>query len=100
MDLPWLRRNFLYLRRFPYTPDHHGNSNEQIGGPVRRILLLLSLTIGLDAAAPSSDSQRGQEIFRKQGCVRCHSVQGGGSATASDLGRIIDRNFTPALLAS
>ncbi|HYI92817.1 MAG TPA: cytochrome c [Bryobacteraceae bacterium] len=68
---------------------------------MRTILIFVPLTIGLGASLPSADSQRGQEIFQKQGCVRCHSVQGKGvGTTASDLGRIVDRNFTPALLAS
>ena len=68
---------------------------------MRTVVILLSLAIGFGAALPSADSQRGEEIFQIQGCVRCHSVQGRGtSAIAPDLGRILDRNFTPALLAS
>ena len=64
------------------------------------ITLLLSVTLASGAVLPSADSQRGEEVFQKQECVRCHSVQGNGGRTAPDLGRIVDRNFTPALLAS
>jgi mono/diheme cytochrome c family protein len=67
---------------------------------VYKIAFFLPFTFALGAVLPSADSQRGEEIFRKQGCVQCHSLQGSGGSTAPDLGRIIDRNFTPALLAS
>src|SRR5262249_3869201 len=33
-------------------------------------------------------------------CVECHSVNGRGSRIAPDLGRLVDRSFTPAALAS
>jgi mono/diheme cytochrome c family protein len=67
---------------------------------VRTITFLLPLTLAVGAVLPSADSQRGQDVFQKQGCVRCHSVQGSGGTGAPDLGRVVDRNFTPALLAS
>ena len=67
---------------------------------MRIITFLLPLTLALGAVLPSADSQRGQDVFQKQGCVRCHSVQGSGRHCAPDLGRVVDRNFTPALLAS
>ena len=68
---------------------------------MRTITFLLPLTMAVGAVLPSADSQRGEKIFQKQGCVRCHSVQGKGTSTVGpDLGRIVDRNFTPALLAS
>ena len=69
MDLLWLRRSFLHLRRFPRKPDHHGNSDDQIGGPVRTIAFLLPLTLAVGAVLPSADSQRGEDVFQKQGCV-------------------------------
>ena len=67
---------------------------------MRTITFLLPLTLAVGAVLPSADSQRGQDVFQKQGCVRCHSVQGSGGTGAPDLGRVVDRNFTPALLAS
>jgi mono/diheme cytochrome c family protein len=67
---------------------------------VRTIAFLFSVAMALGAVMPSADSQRGEEVFQKQGCVRCHSIQGSGGSSAADLGRIVDRNFTPALMAS
>jgi mono/diheme cytochrome c family protein len=54
------------------------------------------------AGAPlrSVDSQRGERLFDSEGCVQCHSVDGKGGKTAPDLGKRIDRSYTPALLAS
>jgi len=48
----------------------------------------------------SVDSQRGERLFQSEGCVQCHSVDGAGGKIAPDLGKRIDRNYTPALLAS
>lgn len=54
------------------------------------------------AAAPSIsvDSQRGERLFQSEGCIQCHSVGGKGGKLAPDLGRRMDRNYTPAMLAS
>ncbi|HUJ20188.1 MAG TPA: c-type cytochrome [Bryobacteraceae bacterium] len=46
------------------------------------------------------DSEHGEKIFESERCIQCHSVGGKGGKTAPDLGRQVDRNFTPALLAS
>jgi cytochrome c2 len=46
------------------------------------------------------DSTRGRRVFETQGCIQCHSVNGQGGNIAPDLGRVIDRSFTPAALAS
>jgi len=53
-------------------------------------------------AAPlrSVDSQRGERVFQSEACVQCHSVEGKGGKTAPDLGKRIDRNYTPASLVS
>jgi cytochrome c551/c552 len=45
------------------------------------------------------DSARGDAIFQSQGCVQCHSLKGMGGKAAPDLGRVLDRAYTPALLA-
>jgi mono/diheme cytochrome c family protein len=54
----------------------------------------------LHAAGIAADSARGAQLFETLGCVQCHSVNGKGGSTAPDLGRRIDRNFTPAALAA
>lgn len=52
------------------------------------------------ASIPPGDSGRGERLFRDQGCIQCHSINGQGGRTAPDLGKLVDRNFTPSLLAS
>src|SRR3954469_13203186 len=65
---------------------------------------LIALTAFGAATAPAQtqpvDSQRGELLFQSQGCAQCHSVDGRGGKLAPDLGKRIDRNYTPALLAS
>ncbi len=66
-----------------------------------RILILLAATItGKAVTIPPADSTRGEKVFQAQGCVNCHSVNGTGGKSAPDLGRSLDRHFTPALLVS
>jgi mono/diheme cytochrome c family protein len=66
----------------------------------------LSITILVAAAAlsaappPAMDSTRGQQVFQSSGCVQCHSLNGRGGKAAPDLGKIIDRGFSPAMLAA
>jgi mono/diheme cytochrome c family protein len=63
------------------------------------------LTIFLLAIAPLSaatipmNSERGEKLFDSLGCVQCHKLKGMGGTAASDLGRILDRGFTPDDLA-
>jgi cytochrome c2 len=45
------------------------------------------------------DSARGDQVFLSQGCVQCHRLNGMGGKTANDLGKVLDRSYTPALLA-
>ena len=52
------------------------------------------------AGTPSGDARRGEALFRSQGCVQCHSVNGKGGTAAPDLAKRIDRNFTPTVMAS
>ena len=52
------------------------------------------------AGTPSGDARRGEELFRSQGCVQCHSVNGKGGTAAPDLAKRIDRNYTPTVMAS
>jgi mono/diheme cytochrome c family protein len=39
-------------------------------------------------------------LFETLSCVQCHSINGKGGTVAPDLGRRVDRNFTPATLAA
>ncbi len=64
------------------------------------------IVLGAAAALPcqtrgqtfTADSTRGSELFRSLDCVQCHSINGRGGTIAPDLGRIVDRDFTPASL--
>ena len=46
------------------------------------------------------DAHRGEQLFQTEQCVQCHSINGRGGALASDLGKRIDRDFTPTVMAS
>src|ERR1700730_18676460 len=65
-----------------------------------RIAILLASAIGAHAAVVVADSERGAMLFESLPCVQCHSVNGKGARTGPDLGRVVDRNFTPAALAA
>ena len=47
-----------------------------------------------------ADARRGADLFGSELCLRCHSVNGRGGKLGPDLGRHVDRDYTPALLAS
>jgi mono/diheme cytochrome c family protein len=51
------------------------------------------------AATFTADSARGQKLFEALSCVDCHSINGKGGSIGPDLGRVVDRGFTPASLA-
>ena len=44
-------------------------------------------------------SARGEKLFQVEHCVQCHSINGQGGKVGPDLGKIIDRDFTPTRLA-
>lgn len=46
------------------------------------------------------DAHRGEQLFQTESCVQCHSINGRGGGIASDLGKRIDRDFTPTVMAS
>jgi mono/diheme cytochrome c family protein len=68
------------------------------------ILLFASAALALTAHAQGApfraDSNRGARLFGDVSCATCHNVNGRGGNTAPDLGRLADRNFTPAALAA
>lgn len=65
--------------------------------------------LGLAAAAcagfcatrilPLSDADRGRGLSRERGCITCHSINGEGGKRAPDLGRMVERGFSPYRLA-
>src|SRR6266542_2353577 len=61
-----------------------------------------AMLAGIAAAATvvAGDARRGEQLFQSEQCVQCHSVNGKGGTQAPDLARRIDRNFTPAVMAS
>jgi mono/diheme cytochrome c family protein len=69
--------------------------------PMIRIMIAGALAASLWAAGPiSGDARRGEHLFQSEQCVQCHSFQGKGGSTAPDLSKRIDRDYTPAVMAS
>ena len=69
--------------------------------PMNRTLFVLFLSaLAAQAAGFTADSARGARLFETLACVQCHSVNGKGGTTGPDLGRMVDRGFTPASLAA
>ncbi len=56
--------------------------------------------VALLTGTEPADSQRGERLFETQSCIQCHRIEGKGGTTGPDLGKRIDRGFTPALLAA
>jgi mono/diheme cytochrome c family protein len=66
----------------------------------RGALIILASLTGAHGATVAADSARGEKLFQTLSCIECHSVNGAGGHIGPDLGRRIDRNFTPASMAS
>lgn len=62
----------------------------------RTAIMLALLCPALRAADKVADSDRGAGLFVTLSCIQCHSVNGVGGKAAPDLGRLVDREFTPA----
>jgi mono/diheme cytochrome c family protein len=54
----------------------------------------------LAASIVPGDARRGEQLFHSEQCVQCHSFKGVGGLTAPDLASHIDRDYTPAVMAS
>jgi mono/diheme cytochrome c family protein len=54
----------------------------------------------LAAGIVPGDARRGEQLFQSERCVQCHSVNGRGGATAPDLAKRVDRDYTPTVMAS
>ncbi len=67
---------------------------------IRTLLGLLVSALAARAAGFTADSARGARLFERFACIQCHSVNGTGGTSAPDLGRMLDRAFTPASLAA
>jgi mono/diheme cytochrome c family protein len=63
------------------------------------VFVLLCAAVGRGASLVA-DSARGLELFGTLSCVQCHSVNGKGGSIGPELGRMVDRGFTPATLAA
>jgi len=63
-------------------------------------VLPLVAALGALAAWADADARRGADFFRTQGCVNCHALKGVGAQKAPDLGRRLDRDYTPAGIAA
>jgi mono/diheme cytochrome c family protein len=48
----------------------------------------------------AGDARRGEQLFQSEQCIQCHAFQGKGGSLAPDLSKRIDRNYTPAVMAS
>jgi mono/diheme cytochrome c family protein len=67
---------------------------------IHRILCIGTFSVFAAFAVDFGDPRHGAELFESEGCVKCHSVNGKGGSTAPDLGKRVDRNYTPAVMAS
>ena len=52
------------------------------------------------AGVQPGDARRGEQLFQTEQCVQCHSINGRGGTLAPDLARRIDRDYSPAVMAS
>lgn len=62
--------------------------------------ILVFGAIGQANQAISVDSQRGADLFQTLPCIRCHSINGAGSAKGPDLGKRLRREYSPAGIAA
>jgi mono/diheme cytochrome c family protein len=70
--------------------------------PTLRIMAAGALAAwsALAAGIVPGDARRGEEVFRNEQCVQCHSINGKGGSAAPDLAKRVSRDYTPAVMAS
>jgi len=66
----------------------------------RIVFAILGSALAAGAASFNADSSPGEHLFETLSCVQCHSINGKGGNAAPDLGRMLDRGFTSAMLAA
>ena len=60
------------------------------------VVLFLTALAGTGSADYIGRFGARAQLFETLSCVQCHSVNGKGGTIGPDLGRIVDRGFTPA----
>src|SRR5215471_12892113 len=65
-----------------------------------RTILIIGVMPTIVANAADADARRGSDFFQAQGCINCHTMKGSGPGKAPDLGRRLDRDYTPAGIAA
>ncbi len=71
--------------------------------PILHRPLLIAIALTAHAAVlpvVPGDSARGARLFESEQCIKCHAVNGRGGKIGLDLGRIVNRSYTPAQLTS
>jgi hypothetical protein len=79
---------------------HLGDHGIEVDEMRARLAMLWVTAASLEAATIAADYTRGAHLFETLSYVQCHSINGAGGTIAPDLGRQVDRNFTPATLAA
>src|SRR5580698_8121942 len=97
MALLRLRGGLLPLRGLPRE---HCDYRTEVHKMTRALVCLSFAFMSAQGATVAADSARGAELFETLSCIQCHSVNGKGGKIAPDLGRHLDRDFTPAALAA
>jgi cytochrome c2 len=73
---------------------------------MRKLLPALIVVVAASGAAIGAtlrllpgDANRGKALFSAWSCNACHSINGVGGRSAPDLGKSVDRGFSPAVMA-
>ena len=62
--------------------------------------MMAGCAFGAAADLPAGEARRGEQLFQSQQCIQCHSIKGAGGKLGGDLSKIVDRDYTPAVMAS
>lgn len=63
------------------------------------VFLILAVPSGLLGLTADADARRGADFFQSKGCVNCHG-KGATAGKEPDLGRRLDRDYTPGGIAA